>query len=151
VPVVAVVDTNVLVSAFINPRGYPAQVVEAARVGRFNLITSPFLYKELQEVLARPRILRASQSSTSDAEQFAQFILELSESVAVTGDLRLCRDRDDDIVLETALVGNAPHVVSRDEDIVRSPELMRQFEAHGIRVTTVSRFLREIKLEPLIR
>jgi putative PIN family toxin of toxin-antitoxin system len=151
VPVVAVVDTNVLVSAFINPRGYPAQVVEAARVGRFNLITSPFLYKELQEVLARPRILRASQSSTSDAEQFAQFILELSESVAVTGDLRLCRDRDDDIVLETALVGNATHVVSRDEDIVRSPELMRQFEAHGIRVTTVSRFLREIKLEPLIR
>jgi putative PIN family toxin of toxin-antitoxin system len=148
--VVAVIDTNVLVSAFINPRGYPAQVVEAAQLGSFNLITSQPLCDELQKVLARPRVLRASKSTKSDAEQFAQFSIELSESVGVTGNLRLCRDKDDDIVLETALVGNATHVVSRDEDIVRSPELTRQLEAHGIRVTTVNRFLREIELEPPI-
>lgn len=143
-PVVAVVDTSVLVSAFINLRGYPAQVIEAARRGRFVLITSQPLMDELQEVLARPRVLKAGKSSRSRAEQFAQDLFDLAESVEITGDLRLCRDEDDDMVLETALVGCATHIVSRDEDIVRSPDLTRQLKAQGIHVVTVSRFLQEI-------
>jgi hypothetical protein len=43
--------------------------------------------------------------------------------------------------LETALVEGATHVVSRDEDVTRDLELVRQFEEQGVQLLTVSRFL----------
>jgi predicted nucleic acid-binding protein len=46
--------------------------------------------------------------------------------VDITGDLHLCRDVGDDMVLETALNGRATHIVSRDGDLVRSLDLMQQ-------------------------
>jgi putative PIN family toxin of toxin-antitoxin system len=145
VPVKAVVDTSVLVSAFLNPSGYPAQVVEAVRRGRFVLLMSPLLAEELYEVLARPRVLNARKSQPSDTKRFVQDLLELTEVVEITSELHLCRDEEDDMVLETALVGRATHLVSRDADIVRSQDLIRHLGDRGVRVTTVSQFLRELE------
>ena len=143
-PVFAVVDTSVLVSAFINPAGYPAMAVEAARRGRYVPVMSPQLLDELQQVLARPRILRAIKSPENHAGQFLQDLGELTKMVDITGSLRLCRDVTDDMVLETAIRGHASYVVSRDGDIVRSLDLMQRLEAQGIRAVTVSHFLKEL-------
>jgi putative PIN family toxin of toxin-antitoxin system len=134
-----------LVSAFINPTGYPAQVVEAARQGRFGLVISRPLEDELLQVILRPRILKVRNLSPDLAERFARNIIGLAARVEITGNLRLCRDVGDDMVLETALNGRATHIVSRDGDIVRSLDLMQQLEAHSIRAITVSHFLREIQ------
>ena len=145
-PILAVIDTNVLVSAFINPNGYPAQVVEAARHGRFRLIMSRPLEDELRQVILRPRILKVRNLSPDLAERFAGNIIGLAARVEIAGNLHLCRDSGDDMVLETALNGQATHIVSRDGDIVRSLDLMQQLEAHNIHVITVSHFLREIEI-----
>ena len=144
-PIVAVIDTNVWVSAFINPNGYPAQVVEAGRHGRFGIIISRPLEDELRQVLLRPRILKVRNLSPDLADQFARNIIGLAARVEIMGNLHLCRDSGDDVVLETALNGQATHIVSRDGDIVRSLDLMRQLEVHNIHAITVSRFLREIE------
>ena len=53
----AVVDTNVWVSALLNPRGHPALVLDAFRNGLFTPILSRPLIEELIEVLGRPRIV----------------------------------------------------------------------------------------------
>ena len=45
------VDTNVWVSAFLNPHGFPAQVLNALKEGRFKLILSEPLVNELLDVL----------------------------------------------------------------------------------------------------
>jgi predicted nucleic acid-binding protein len=58
--------------------------------------------------------------------------------------LHLCRDPRDDMLLETAIVGGATHIVSRDEDITRDLELLAQLEKRGMRAVTVSRFLAEV-------
>jgi putative PIN family toxin of toxin-antitoxin system len=134
------------VSAFINPNGYPAQVVEAARHGRFGLIMSRPLEDELRQVILRPRILKVRNLSPDLAERFAQNIIGLAARVEITGNLHLCRDSGDDMVLETAFNGQATHIVSRDGDIVRSLDLMQQLEVHNIRAITVSHFLREIEI-----
>jgi len=144
VPIVAVIDTNVWVSAFLNPEGFPARLYQSARRREFTLITSAPLLAELREVLCRPRLMKIRGTTLEDIEQFVQDIAEVSEIIPVTGTLQLCRDPDDDIVLETALVGQATHVISRDEDITRDPELLRQLEARGIKALTVSRFLAEL-------
>lgn len=57
----AVVDTSVLVSAFIGrPDAAPARVIAAWRDGRVVFIGSPQLVRELDGVLARPRFARWS-------------------------------------------------------------------------------------------
>jgi putative PIN family toxin of toxin-antitoxin system len=145
VPVVAVVDTNVLVSAFLNPVGFPARVLAAAQRERFTLVTSAPLLEELREVLSRSRLMRARNTTSADADTFVQSIADVaSQVVPVSGTLQLCRDPDDDVLLETAIVGGATHIVSRDEDITRDLELVAQLEKRGIKAVTVSRFLAEV-------
>ena len=65
--------------------------------------------------------------------------------VAVAGDVRLCRDPDDHVVLETAMRGQAEAAVSRDEDLTRAPELAEYLAAAGISLLTVARFLERIR------
>ncbi|MBI2964738.1 MAG: PIN domain-containing protein [Chloroflexi bacterium] len=49
----AVVDTNVWVSAILNPSGLPGAVLRALKDGRFTLDSCEHLLDEIEEVLAR--------------------------------------------------------------------------------------------------
>lgn len=51
----AVVDTNVLVSALISPSGTPARLVEEIRCGSLTPVVSPAVLAEYETVLRRPR------------------------------------------------------------------------------------------------
>jgi putative PIN family toxin of toxin-antitoxin system len=139
--IIAVIDTNVWVSAFLNPAGLPARLVSAGRAGRVALVTSTPLLEELRDVLCRPRIMKVRQTTVLDAERFVQNVAASARLVAVSGGVKLCRDPDDNWLLETAFVGEATHVVSRDEDVTRDLELVHHLQAHGIQSVTVSRFL----------
>jgi len=70
--------------------------------------------------------------------------MESARTVSVEGYLNLCRDPRDDMVLETAIAGKATHIVSRDEDLRRDVDLVRELEARGIQVVTVNNFLVEL-------
>ena len=144
--VVAVVDTNIWVSAFLNPRGFPARLVEAGKTGQLSVVTSPPMLEELMEVLCRPRIMKIRRTTAADAEAFVRHVAESTLLVSVSGDLRLCRDPDDDVVLETAIVGSAQYIVSRDEDITRDLELAQRLAERGIEPITVSRLLELLAL-----
>ena len=50
-----VLDTNVLVSAFLNPTGAPAQVLTLLLAGELKLLFDERILAEYAEVLARPR------------------------------------------------------------------------------------------------
>jgi uncharacterized protein len=63
----------------------------------------------------------------------------------VTGEVKLCRDCEDDAVIETALRGEVDLVVSRDEEITRGWEVIEPLARAGIRVLTVRRFLDELE------
>jgi putative PIN family toxin of toxin-antitoxin system len=143
-PGAAVVDTNVWVSAFLNPRGFPHRLLQAAQESQFTLVISAPMLEELQEVLCRPRIMKIRGTTQTEAEDFTRLVAGIAQIVIVGGTLRLCRDSDDDLILETAVVGHATHVVSRDEDITRDPDLEQQLKARGIQAITISRFLREL-------
>ena len=55
---VAVVDRNVWISAFLTPHGHPAQIYSAAKSQLFFPVTSEPLMAELAEVLLRPRLMK---------------------------------------------------------------------------------------------
>jgi putative PIN family toxin of toxin-antitoxin system len=54
----AVLDPGVLVSALITPAAAPAQLLTQARDGGLELIVSPLLLGELEEVLSREKFRR---------------------------------------------------------------------------------------------
>lgn len=61
--------------------------------------------------------------------------------VPVLGEFNLCRDPDDDIVLETAIRGKAGYVITRDEDMTRDLDLQEHLERFDIEIMTVQRFI----------
>jgi len=81
----AVVDTSVLVSAFIGRAdAAPAQVVQAARDGRLLVVVSPQLIAELRGVLARPKFTRWAGDGRGDA--FAAGLAAIAEHHADESD-----------------------------------------------------------------
>jgi hypothetical protein len=136
------VDTNVWVSALLNPHGFPAQVLEALRADQFEPILSEPLLDELLDVLSRPRLVKKYRLEPRDIAELATLLQEKALNVEPRGQLHLCRDPRDDVVLETALLGKADYAVSRDDDLKRDVELMQFMQQHGVTVVSVSQFLR---------
>ena len=54
----AVLDPGVLVSALITPAGAPAKLLLEAQAGGFELVVSPLLLEELEEVFAARSLRR---------------------------------------------------------------------------------------------
>lgn len=142
-----VVDTNIWVSAALNPTGHPAHITDAFEEGRFIVVTCEPQLLELEDVLSRPRI--AARLSSPDAIGHLTAAIRMQAVVVpVTGRLHLCRDADDDAIIEAAVVGGADVLVTRDEDVSRDPDLTRVLETLGVRVLTVRRFIEELGGRP---
>ena len=145
--VVVVIDTNIWVSAFLNPKGFPARLIQAGKTGGFSIVSSLPLLDELQEVLLRPRIMKIRSSTEIDVETFMASSAAVVQLVPVSGELNLCRDPDDDVILETAIQGNATYVVSRDEDLTRDLDLIDHLRERGIETITVQCLIDRLRLD----
>jgi putative PIN family toxin of toxin-antitoxin system len=143
-PRILTVDTNTWVSAFITQRGHAARLKQHWHAGRFAVVTCAELLTELAEVLARARLQSKYKYSLEEAAAYLHSITKLAQLIPVTGTLNLCRDPDDNILIETAIAGHATHVVSRDEDIVRDIQIVRYLSEHGVQAITINRFLVEL-------
>jgi putative PIN family toxin of toxin-antitoxin system len=144
VPLVALLDTNVWVSAFLKPSGPPGQVVAAWRRDACSVVTSLSQLSEIAEVLARPRLARRFQYPLQDVETFVRLIAARATVVPISGKLKICRDPDDDEILEAAIVGKTQYLVSRDDDLKRDLELIKAVRRRGVRVVSVRQFLRRL-------
>lgn len=137
----AVIDTNIWVSSLLNPFGFPARLSTAFANGRFEAVLSEQLLVELADVLNRPRIKNKYGLSDSDIAEFLFLLEERADHVLLKGNVNVCRDRDDDCVIETALLGNALYIVSRDDDLKFDDSVSSFLANHGISVITVAHFL----------
>lgn len=104
-----VVDTNVLVSQLIRPQSKPSEAVRVVlRLGV--LLTSAEHLKEFFDVVMR-RKFDAYVSRDIRLEQIRR-LAELTEPVRILRRIRLCRDPNDDKLLEIAVNGRASHLVT---------------------------------------
>jgi len=115
----AVLDPNVLISAFISQRGgAPDRIVRAWREGAFELVVSPSLIAELTDVLGRPKFARQA------AEGRAQAYI-----AALAGDAMQIDDppdppavspgRSDDYLIALARAARANVIVSGDSHLTQ--------------------------------
>ena len=140
--IVALLDTNVWVSAFLKPTGPPGRVVSRWLDAEFEVITSLPQLTEIAEVLQRPRLTRKFRYPQEDVEAFLRFIVARANIVTSSGHLRVCRDPDDNDILEAAIRGNSRYLVTRDDDLKRDLDLIVAARCHDVRVISVRQFLR---------
>lgn len=148
-PTVVLLDTNVWVSAFINPSGTPAQLRQAWHDGKYDVVVSPPLLEELADVLSRPRITKRYPIDAADVEELLSLLTQRGIFVSPTGAVKECRDHDDDLILETAILGKAQYAVTRDDDIKRDEDLINRLKTHNIVVLSVQQFKEKLDKDEL--
>lgn len=139
--IVALLDTNVWVSAFLKPTGPPGRVVSRWLDAEFDVVTSFPQLGEIAEVLQRPRLTKHFRYPQEDVETFLRLIVARATVVRISGHLRACRDPDDNDILEAAIRGNSRYLVTRDDDLKRDLDLVVNARGHGVRVVSVRQFL----------
>jgi len=144
VPLVALLDTNVWVSAFLKPSGPPGRLVAAWSRNNFSAVTSPSQLTELAEVLLRPRLTRRFKYTHADAATFIRLIAAHASVVETRGVLKICRDPDDDEILEAAIHGKAQYLVTRDDDLKRDLDIIKMARRNRVRVVSVRQFLHRL-------
>lgn len=132
----AVLDTNVAISAAINPKGPPAHIIKAWRAQSFTWVTSPALLAELANTFGRPRIRRYLAWSTDEVDRFLADAVRAATIVRPNETLEVIkRDPADNRVLEAAVAGTVDYIVSGDED------LLELSEHDGVQIVTAARFV----------
>ena len=99
-----VLDTNVLISAFLSPLGKPFACLSWV-LDNATLIVSRELLEELESRLARPKFARYLDESRRRAV-VADLALNAVQ-VGLSGTVKVCRDPDDNKLLEIAAAGRA--------------------------------------------
>jgi uncharacterized protein len=131
----AVVDTNILIRALIKPYGTVGPVIAHLRDGDYVIVYSSPLLIELTTKLALPRIRVKYRVQTEQVEALLSTIVLRGERVIPTRQIKLCRDPNDDMFIEAAVAGQAPYVVTGDDDLLT----LKKFE--NVRFITPRAFL----------
>lgn len=132
-----VVDTNVLVSAFLW-QGTPGRVLELAGEQEVQLFTSRPLLDELAATLGKKKLARYVVATGLSADQMLASYRRLATLVnARQLDVQVSRDADDDAVLACALAARADLIVSGDDDLLS----LKCFE--GVTIATVAQAIKE--------
>jgi putative PIN family toxin of toxin-antitoxin system len=110
-----VFDTNVIVSALLFDTSVPGRAFfHALNSGR--ILASREMLLELQEVLSRKKFEKYVTPDERDA--FLVALTRAAEVIEVRERLQVCRDPDDNKVLELAVTGAAGAIITGDTDLL---------------------------------
>ena len=132
----AVVDTNLLVSAFISPASYPREIARHWRRGDFVLVTSREIAEEIDRVLHLPRIKIKYHVTEPDIQAFVLALIHLGS--CVSGGLALkgvAPDLGDDKIISCAVEGAAKFIVTGDKAL----QGLGQYQ--GIKIINAQQFI----------
>lgn len=108
-----VLDTDVVVAGMQSPRGASRRLLLAAADHKLELIASAALFLEWEAVLRRPAVLRAMALTAEDVDIVLDQLAAVIEPVELHFLWRpQLTDPDDEMVLETAINGQADAIVT---------------------------------------
>jgi uncharacterized protein len=111
---IAVLDTNILISALLSTNGTPFRCLALARIGQIESVTCPEILDEFAE-----KLLVKFKFSEEMTQAAIREVRDFSRLVEISGTLKTVpNDPDDDMVVECAVIGNATHIVTGDKHLL---------------------------------
>lgn len=127
-----VLDTNIIVSAILAKTGKARQALDKAQdMGHVLMSTS--VLAEIETVLLRPKFDK--YISQLERHFFLTNFLKTVKFIAETEVVTVCRDPQDDKILNLALSGRAEYIISGDQDLL----VLNPFR--GVQIITIGTFL----------
>ena len=127
----AVLDTNILVSAIISD-GKARDLLKKGIANKYRIVTSDLILKELAAVLCRPKF----KTCTDETSRIIVALRKTADVVDVKTKIEAIKeDPKDDMVIETALDGEARIIVTGDNHLLA----LKQFGA--IKIITIEEML----------
>ena len=115
----AVLDANVIVSAFLVSSGPSARILDRVRRGQLTWVISGYILDEVTKILSLPRIQRKYKV---DPDSVSVLVALLGErAVRIPGVERVegqSRDAKDNPILACAVEGQATYLVTGDGDLL---------------------------------
>ena len=130
-----VLDTNIIISSFFwggNPRKIMTRIIN----GKDTLVVSNEILQEVFFVMSRPKFNVSRQGII----HFIGSIEEVASRVTTLGTIQgVCRDSDDDKILECAVLGGVDFIISGDNDLLS----LKKFQE--IPILTASEYLGKVE------
>ena len=138
-----VLDSTVLVSAFLTANGAADAVIQRAKDGSVLVYASDAILDETQKVLAYPRLVQQYRYTEQDVQVFCDSVRAAAILVSPLPPFpAICRDPNDDMVLACARAAAVQYLVTRDKDLL----VLQHYE--GIAVVTPEAFLAFLRANP---
>jgi putative PIN family toxin of toxin-antitoxin system len=116
-----VLDTNVIVSAVVSG-GKPRQLFDKGIDGRFQIVVSEFILKEVGTVLRRPKF----KASDDEISNTILTLMQSGDVTTVTSDFKIVKeDPADDAILNASFDGGADILVTGDRHLLELKEFKR--------------------------
>ena len=113
-----VLDTNVVVSAYLVPTGKPARILSLARQGKIDICLSEEILGEIRRTLLRPKLQKIHKAAPKEIDRFLQAFTEVIVLVQGTMEVdEVKHDPEDNKILACAMGGKADFVVSGDHHL----------------------------------
>src|SRR5262245_50855991 len=135
-----VADTNIVVSGLMW-RGNSRRILDAARAGDLQLLTTIPLLAELEDVLGREKFATRLASAAVTPHELVLGYAALA-SIIDPAEIEpvVLADPDDDAVIACAVAGHSEAIVSGDSHLLD----LKQYQ--GIRIVTAAELVAEIQL-----
>lgn len=137
----AVVDTNVWISAALNPRGFCGPIVELVESRAFTPVTCALTLREISLVLTREWFLRRYGITPAEIARLLRVVTQRSLQVPDPEVIPMCRDPRDDVFVSLAVASGAQFLVTRDDDLKRDLAVARHLADADCQVMSVRQFL----------
>ena len=132
-----VLDTNVLISAFLSRTGTSYQVIELTRTSDMALIMFQAAFQELERVIRYPHLRSHASYSDNQVERFLHGVDQISLWVSVDQTIAaITNGESDNRLLDLAVAGKARYIITGDK---RHLPPLRRFQ--GIEIVSPTEFL----------
>ena len=126
-----VLDTNIFISSFFWG-GNPRKIMERIIDGKDKLFVCKEILQEITSVMTRPKFNVSNEYIT----RFISSIEDIANHIVLSGIVQqVCRDSEDDKILECALLANADYIITGDADLL----VIKEFR--GIKIITASEYV----------